>query len=90
MKLVSLDTLNKDECGIIRKFDATSLIELGKVKAGEIEDRLLEMGFIEGIKIQVMHLGYWGRDPIAVRINNSNTVLALRKREAQIIFLEIV
>ncbi|MBO0754186.1 MAG: ferrous iron transport protein A, partial [Bradyrhizobiaceae bacterium] len=37
-------------------------------QAGEIESRLLELGFVEGAEIRILHEGPIGRDPIAVRI----------------------
>lgn len=49
----------------------------------EIESRLLELGFVEGAEIRVLHEGPIGRDPIAVRIND--TTIALRRREAMAI-----
>lgn len=51
--------------------------------ASEIESRLLELGFVEGAEIKVLHEGPIGRDPIAVRIND--TTIALRRREAMAI-----
>jgi ferrous iron transport protein A len=53
--------------------------------APEIESRLLELGFVEGVEIKVLHEGPIGRDPIAVRINN--TTVALRRREAMAILV---
>lgn len=55
------------------------------VAAGEIERRLLELGFVEGAAIEVLHEGPVGRDPIAVRLND--TTIALRRREAMSIFV---
>lgn len=52
---------------------------------GEIENRLLELGFVEGAEVVVLHEGPIGRDPIAVRINN--TTIALRRREAMAILV---
>jgi ferrous iron transport protein A len=46
----------------------------------ELERRLLEMGFTDGARIEVLHEGAIARDPIAVRVDR-NTV-ALRRREA--------
>ncbi len=53
------------------------------VPAAEIERRLLELGFVEGATVEVLHEGPVGRDPIAVRVNN--TTIALRRREAMAI-----
>jgi ferrous iron transport protein A len=53
---------------------------------GELERRLIELGFIEGAQVEILHEGLFGRDPIAVRVNG-NTV-ALRRREAMAIVVE--
>ena len=50
------------------------------IDAEELERRLLEMGFVEGARIEVLHEGLFGRDPIAVRIDDMR--VALRRREA--------
>ncbi|WP_165190232.1 FeoA family protein [Caulobacter soli] len=46
----------------------------------ELERRLLEMGFVEGAAFEVLHEGLFGKDPIAVRIDDMR--VALRRREA--------
>jgi ferrous iron transport protein A len=53
--------------------------------ANELERRLLELGFVEGAAIEVLHEGPLGRDPIAVRVNDST--VALRRREAMAIIV---
>ena len=50
------------------------------IEAEELERRLLEMGFVEGARVEVLHEGLFGRDPIAVRLDD--TRVALRRREA--------
>ncbi len=50
------------------------------VPAATIERRLLELGFVEGATVEILHEGPVGRVPIAVRVNN--TTIALRRREA--------
>ncbi len=52
---------------------------------GELERRLLEMGIVEGARIEVLHEGPIGRDPIAVRVDDST--VALRRREADVILV---
>jgi ferrous iron transport protein A len=52
---------------------------------GELEQRLLELGFTEGALIEILHEGFFGRDPIAVRVNDST--IALRRREAMAILV---
>ena len=87
MQLVSLVNMSVNESGYIRKIDDMQLPQKSRNSTLEMETRLLEMGFIEGAKIKVMHKGLW-RNPIAVRINNSNSKIVLRKNEALAILLE--
>ena len=47
----------------------------------ELERRLLEMGFVEGAVVRVLHEGFIGRDPIAVQLDDMR--VALRRREAR-------
>ena len=58
----------------------------GQLPAAEMERRLIELGFIEGAQVQILHEGLFGRDPIAVRINGAT--VALRRREAMAILTE--
>ena len=55
------------------------------VPAAEIERRLIELGFVEGARVEILHEGLIGRDPIAVRINDAT--VALRRREAMTILV---
>jgi ferrous iron transport protein A len=55
------------------------------VPAAEIERRLLELGFVEGATVEILHEGPVGRDPIAVRVNDCT--IALRRREAMAILV---
>jgi ferrous iron transport protein A len=52
----------------------------------DVERGLLEMGFVEGACIEVIHHGFLGRDPLAVRINQTMTV-ALRRAEAKAVLV---
>ena len=49
----------------------------------ELESRLIEMGFVEGASVEILHEGAFGRDPIAVRVDNAT--VAIRRREAMAI-----
>ena len=51
----------------------------------ELERRLLELGFVEDASVEVLHEGPLGRDPIAVRLNDST--IALRRREAMAVYV---
>ena len=55
------------------------------LSAAELECRLLELGFVEGAEVEVLHEGPMGRDPIAVRVND--TTIALRRREAMAVLV---
>jgi ferrous iron transport protein A len=52
-----------------------------------IERRLLELGFISGERVEVLAEARPGRDPFVVRVGN--TQLALRRREAETIWVEL-
>ena len=56
------------------------------LSAVELERRLMEMGFIEGSVVEIKHEGFWRRDPIAVRVND--TTIALRRRAANAIHVQ--
>jgi ferrous iron transport protein A len=55
--------------------------------APELERRLIELGFVEGADVEVLHQGLFGRDPIAVRV--AHTTVGLRRREAMAILVEV-
>jgi len=53
--------------------------------AEDLESRLIELGFVEGATVEVLHEGLLGRDPIAVRVDG--VTIALRRREAMAIIV---
>ncbi len=53
----------------------------------ELERRLLEIGFVEGARIEILHEGMIGGDPIAVRIDDAR--VALRRREADSVMVRV-
>ncbi|MBI1217174.1 MAG: hypothetical protein GC186_01390 [Rhodobacteraceae bacterium] len=78
---IPLGRAAKGFCGCIERIvvgDAPS-----SLPAHEIERRLIELGFVEGATVQILHEGFFGRDPIAVRVNGAT--VALRRREAMAI-----
>ena len=52
-----------------------------------LERRLLELGFVNGEQIEILAEARPGRDPFVVRVGN--TTLALRRREAQSVWVEL-
>jgi ferrous iron transport protein A len=65
--------------GVITRLAAHD--EPGGLPAGELERRLLEMGFVEGARVEIIHEGFIARDPIAVRLDDMR--VALRRRDAR-------
>lgn len=51
----------------------------------EMERRLLEMGFVEGARVEILQEGPIGRDPIAVRVDD--ITVALRRRDADVVLV---
>jgi ferrous iron transport protein A len=67
-----------------------SALDMGRAEgaglpAPELERRLLELGFVEGATVELLHQGLFGGDPIAVRV--ATTTIALRRREAMAIIV---
>jgi len=75
----SLSLASRGDRGVIVKVTGVTGAD-ESVATDELERRLLEMGFVEGARIEVLHEGLFGRDPIAVRVDD--TRVALRRREA--------
>jgi ferrous iron transport protein A len=70
--------------GFCGRIDTICAIENGAgLSAAELESRLIEIGFVEGARVEILHEGAFGRDPIAVRVNGAT--IALRRREAMAI-----
>lgn len=68
--------------GVVTRVDST----LSPSHAEDLERRLLEMGFVEGAKVEIIHVGPFGADPIAVRVDDMR--VALRRREAEAVLVE--
>ena len=76
--------LGEAPCGFRGRVEAIHVRqESGGLPPAEIENRLLELGFVEGARVEILHEGAFARDPIAVRVNNAT--IALRRREAMAI-----
>ena len=79
-----LTDLKIGETATIQSFD-TSRIDDNDF-AVDLEDRLLEIGFEEGLAVELLHQGPIGKDPLAVKIGNMT--VALRRAEAEAIILK--
>jgi len=79
---------------LIKKGERAEVVQvtekhLGKnntLPEGELERRLLEMGFVEGTEVTLQHEGFIKKDPMAVLIRVCSLV-AIRRKEAQAILV---
>jgi len=65
---------------------ALKQIETGGVPWNELERRLLEIGFVEGARLEILHEGPIAHDPIAVRVDDCT--IAIRRRDAAAIICQ--
>ena len=78
-----LGLVKRGYSGVIQHLAASAADSaLGDV---ELESRLIELGFVEGARVEVLHEGIVGGDPIAVRVEN--VTIAVRRREAMAIIV---
>jgi ferrous iron transport protein A len=80
---IRLGVLHKGERAEIVALDEGGVIT--PLLEGELELRLIEMGLVEGALIEILHEGFPGRDPIAVRVNDHT--VALRRGEANAVIV---
>jgi ferrous iron transport protein A len=80
-RLVRLSTVRPGDAGVIVDVRAESHPGDHGVGVDELQRRLLEFGFVEGARIEALHEGAIGRDPIAVRLDDMR--IALRRRDAE-------
>ncbi len=78
-ELISLSRGGKGLRGIVARVDGCAAVA-DPTLAMELERRLLEIGFVEGAAIEILHEGFIGRDPIALRVDDMR--VALRRQEA--------
>jgi ferrous iron transport protein A len=72
---------------VVLRVSAVASAAGGTVESAELERRLLEIGFVEGAQVEVLHEGFIGRDPIAVKLDDMR--VALRRREAQGVMVQL-
>ena len=81
--LMPLGLAHRGYTGVIQHLSAR---EAGSALSDiELESRLIELGFVEGARVEVLHEGLVGRDPIAVRVDS--ITIAVRRREAMAIIV---
>lgn len=83
---IPLGSLAKRSKAEIIALDESAVVT--SLRKGELERRLIEMGLVEGARIEVLHEGFPRRDPIAVRVNDHT--LALRRSEANAVMVHVI
>ena len=76
-------TLDQLAVGVRARVVAIGWSELGDSEV----NRLRHFGFDEGVLVEQLHLGPFGRDPIAVRIGRMT--VAIRRRHATAVQVQI-
>jgi len=84
-ELFSLSEAGTGDAGVIVRVGSEIEGQIHGLSRSELERRLLEMGFVEGAQVRVLHQGLIGRDPIAVQLDDMR--VALRRSEARDIVL---
>ena len=76
-----LADVRRGDRGVVLAVSPEAMSGASAAEGEELERRLLEIGFVEGARVEVLHEGFIGRDPIAVKLDDMR--VALRRREAQ-------
>lgn len=73
----------------IRDLQRRQIAHVSGFNSGDpaLETRLREIGFAEGDRVELMHWGLFGRNPITVKLNG--TLIAMRKTEAAAVEIEL-
>ncbi len=79
--VVRLSAARPGDRGVIVDVRAESHPGDHGVGVDELQRRLLEFGFVEGARVEVLHEGAIWRDPIAVRLDDMR--IGLRRRDAE-------
>jgi ferrous iron transport protein A len=85
--MVKLGRLARGIRGTVFRVGAEPGAAADGIAAAELERRLLEIGFVEGAAVEILHEGFIRRDPIAVRLDDMR--VALRRRDADAILLRV-
>lgn len=83
--IVRLSDASIGDAGVIVDVRAERAPEGHGVAVEELQRRLLEFGFVEGARIELIHEGAISHDPIAVRLDDMR--VALRRRDAEDVFI---
>jgi ferrous iron transport protein A len=81
---IPLSQARRGDRGVIVSVGEHGQFEGHKV---ELERRLLELGFVEGARVELLHEGLIGGDPIALRVDDMR--VALRRHEAATLSIQL-
>jgi len=84
-RLTRLSQARPGDAGVIADVRAETHPGDHGVDVHELQRRLLEFGFVEGARIELLHEGAIRRDPIAVRLDDMR--IALRRRDAEDVWI---
>ncbi len=84
-RTVRLSAAKPGDRGVIIEVRAESHPGDHGVGVDELQRRLLEFGFVEGARIELLHEGAIWRDPIAVRLDDMR--IGLRRRDAEDVWI---
>ena len=84
-RYVSLGALSPGTTGTVVGVGQAGAPRFGSLSA--LERRLLELGFVNGERFEILAEARPGRDPFVVRIGS--TTFALRRREAESVWVEL-
>jgi ferrous iron transport protein A len=82
-----LSEAGRGERGVVIAVSPQAVVGASPFERDELERRLLEIGFVEGARVEILHEGFIRRDPIAVRLDDMR--VALRRREAQGVLIRL-
>lgn len=85
--LIPLGRGHKGMKGVVVKVGSETNGVHSSIDAGELERRLLEIGFVEGARVEILHEGLIGGDPLAIRLDEMR--VALRRREAEAVLVRL-
>lgn len=88
----SVDLTETIKLSQARRGDRGIIVQVGahchhQHEAVELERRLLELGFVEGAHVELLHEGLFGRDPIAMKVDDMR--VALRRHEAESLMIQL-
>jgi ferrous iron transport protein A len=75
--VIKLSDARVGDRGVIVSVGTHCHHQVGEV---ELERRLLELGLVEGANVELLHEGLFGRDPMALKVDDMR--IALRRQEA--------